>query len=72
MAQVITATFEDGVLKPDGKLDLAPGSKVRLVVESPDLPIEDDPLDELDRLCDEFPITSTTPRLTRDQLYDRR
>ena len=34
MTQTITATFENGVLKPDCKLDLAPGAKVQLVVTS--------------------------------------
>jgi predicted DNA-binding antitoxin AbrB/MazE fold protein len=32
MSQIITATFENGVLKPEGKLDLAPGTKVQLTV----------------------------------------
>ena len=37
MTQIITATFEDGVFKPDGKLNLAAGAKVQLVVSpSPD------------------------------------
>lgn len=32
MTQIITATFENGVLKPEGELDLAPGTKVQLTV----------------------------------------
>jgi predicted DNA-binding antitoxin AbrB/MazE fold protein len=34
MTQVITATFEDGVLKPDVKLELPAGAKVQLVLTS--------------------------------------
>lgn len=36
MSQVVTATFEDGVFKPDRPLDLSPNARVRLIVE--DLP----------------------------------
>jgi predicted DNA-binding antitoxin AbrB/MazE fold protein len=32
MTQIITATFENGVFKPDAALDLAAGAKVELVV----------------------------------------
>ena len=73
MSQVITATYEDGILKPDGKLDLAPGAKVQLVVTPwvESKPAMDDALDEFERLCDEHPIDSGGVRLTRDQLHDR-
>ena len=68
-----TATFEDGVLKPDRELGLSPGTRVRLFLE----PLEHfktarSALDELDRLCDEFPIDSGGALLTRDQLHERR
>jgi predicted DNA-binding antitoxin AbrB/MazE fold protein len=33
MSRVIHATFEDGVLKPDAPLDLAPRTRVRLTLE---------------------------------------
>jgi predicted DNA-binding antitoxin AbrB/MazE fold protein len=59
MGQLITATFEDGVLKPDGKLDLAAGAKVQLVVTSVDAA---EPSNE---------PTSSESRLTRDQLHER-
>lgn len=74
MNQIITATFEDGILKPDEPLDLSPHSKVRLVIE----PIEPAPeevrlaWEELERLCVESPIDSGGTRLTRDQLHERR
>jgi len=72
MNEVITATFENGVLKPDKQLVLPSGTKVRLVLE----PLEPSAgnqtaLDELDRLCDESPIDSGGVLLTRDQLHER-
>ena len=55
MSQLITATFEDGVLKPDEQLALPPGSRVRLFVEaldtSPDA--KDLAWQELEQLWDE-------------------
>jgi predicted DNA-binding antitoxin AbrB/MazE fold protein len=73
MSQLITATFEDGVLKPHENLDLAVGTKVRLIVTPYDAThTEDgDALAELDRLCDDEPIHSGGKRLTRDQLHER-
>ena len=74
MSQIITATFEDGVLKPERELGLAPGTKVRLILD----PLADvqtqaqEACDALDQVCDEFPIDSDEPRMTRDQLYERR
>ena len=35
-ALTVTATFEDGVLRPDQPLPLAPRQRVRLVVEIPE------------------------------------
>jgi len=73
MSRFITATFEDGVLKPQESLDLAAGRKVRLIV-LPDTGnhVDDEgALAELDRLCDEEPIHSGGERLTRDQLHER-
>jgi predicted DNA-binding antitoxin AbrB/MazE fold protein len=73
MMEVITATFEDGVLKPDRQLGLSPGTKVRVVLEP--LGNSEDArtaLDELDQLCDEYPIDSEGTLLTRDQLHERR
>jgi predicted DNA-binding antitoxin AbrB/MazE fold protein len=73
MSQVISAMFEDGVLKPEHALALVPGTRVRLIVDR----WEDakaqavQASEELDRVCEEFPIESKEPRLTRDQLHDR-
>ncbi len=70
---VIFATFVDGVLKPEQEIALPSGTKVRLIldlcedVHSREITASA----ELDRLCDEFPIASNAPRLTRDELHAR-
>jgi predicted DNA-binding antitoxin AbrB/MazE fold protein len=70
---VIIATFVDGVLKPEQEIALPPGTRVRLILDlceelrSPGSTASA----ELDRLCDEFPIASNAPRLTRDELHAR-
>jgi predicted DNA-binding antitoxin AbrB/MazE fold protein len=74
MSQVIFATFENGLLKPDRDIGLSAGTKVRLTVE----PCDDaaaqveGACDALDELCDQLPFDSHGDRLTRDQLHDRR
>ena len=74
MNQVITATIEDGVLKPHQKIGLATGTKVRVTIE----PCDDArahvnrACDALDKLCEEFPVELHEPLLTRDQLHERR
>jgi predicted DNA-binding antitoxin AbrB/MazE fold protein len=74
MEQVVTAIFEDGVLKPDVPLGLAPHTRVRLTFEP--LPssasTEDSNWDELERLWDEVSIDSGGVRPTRDELHERR
>jgi predicted DNA-binding antitoxin AbrB/MazE fold protein len=74
MSQVILATVEDGVLKPDGKIGLSSGTKVRLTVELCDEAVvqAQEACDQLDHLCDEFPVDSRGSKLTRDQLHERR
>lgn len=74
MPEFITATFADGVLKPERELGLESGTRVRLCLESGD----DARIDgeracaELDRLCDDLPIVSDRMHLTREQLHERR
>ena len=74
MSQVITATYADGMLKPEGQLNLAPGMRVRLIVEllehSSD--VVEDAWKELEQLCADFPVDSGGMRLTRDELHERR
>ena len=74
MSQVITATFEDGCLKPDTPLDLPPQQRVRLTIDVLEdaQKAADEAWEELERLCDEVPIDSGGEILTRDQLHERR
>jgi predicted DNA-binding antitoxin AbrB/MazE fold protein len=74
MSQSITATFEDGVLKPDQPLRLPAHARVRLTVDS----LEQEPVGsedawaELEELWKEATVDSGGERLTRDQLHERR
>lgn len=74
MGRVITATVEDGLLKPDVPLDLAPRTRVRLTVdlldESPTT--AESAWDELERLWEEVEVDSGAAPPTREQLHDRR
>ncbi len=75
MIEVVTATFEDGVLKLHEPLNLPAHCRVRLVVQ---------PLDEqaegtrqraweaLEALWRQSDLDSGGERLTRDQLHERR
>ena len=74
MSQVITATFVNGVLKPEEELRLANGTKVWLILDIWNGVRNQDEEEyvELDRLCDEFPIDSNGRRMTRDELHERR
>lgn len=75
MVQVLAATFEDGVFKPDERPALADSVRVRLVVE----PINGDELAQRDeswavlqRLWKTCTLNSLGDRLTREQLHERR
>jgi predicted DNA-binding antitoxin AbrB/MazE fold protein len=74
MNQIITATYTDGMLKPDVQPNLPPGARVRLILEPLENTGEDhqQAWEELDKLCAEFPVDSGGARLTRDQLHERR
>lgn len=73
MSQIVTAVFVDGVLKPAQDLGLAPGTKVRLIVDlwDDERREREETCRELDRLCDEFPIRTPGRHFTRDELHDR-
>jgi predicted DNA-binding antitoxin AbrB/MazE fold protein len=73
MSQVITATFVDGVLKPDEQLNLPARSRVRLIVEplGPSPEEAQQAWEEFDRFCEEHGVDSGGIRLTRDQLQER-
>jgi predicted DNA-binding antitoxin AbrB/MazE fold protein len=74
MSQVITATFANGLLKPDERLDWPAGARVRLIVEAMDTSPEDKEQvwQELEKLWDEAGADSGGVRLTRGQLHERR
>jgi len=73
MNQVITATFENGVLRPDQPLGLPSGVRVRVLVEPLQTPGErQEAWEEFDRLCEEISVNSGGARMTRDQLHERR
>jgi predicted DNA-binding antitoxin AbrB/MazE fold protein len=75
MSQIIHATFEDGVLKPDVPLAFPSMTRVRLIVEplsaEAQEPEEDAVLSELERIWDEIDINSGGPPPSRDELHDR-
>ena len=74
MSRVITATFENGLFKPDERLDLPSGARVRLVVETVNGAAEnkDEAWQELEKLWEEAEVDSGGVRFTRDQLHERR
>jgi len=75
MAQVLAATFKDGVFKPDERPTLADSARVRLVVETMDsneAALAGESWDTLRRLWSTSQFNSDGDRLTRDQLHERR
>ena len=75
MAQVLAATFKDGVFKPDEQPALSDSARVRLLIE----PINGDESRQreeswanLQRLWNASTFNSGGDRLTRDQLHERR
>ena len=74
MSQVIFATVENGLLKPDREIGLSSGTRVRLTLELCEdaLAQAKQACEELDQLCDESPVDSRGTKLTRDQLHERR
>jgi predicted DNA-binding antitoxin AbrB/MazE fold protein len=75
MTQVIAATFEDGVFRPDKGLELLPQTRVRLTVEPLDqteLTRRAQAWETLQRLWQSSTVNSRGQRLTREQLHERR
>lgn len=76
MAQVIAATFADGVFKPDQQPALSESTRVRLVVEvmseDSDESRRSQAWADLERLWQASTLDSSGDRLTRDQLHERR
>ena len=76
MIQVIAATFEHGVFKPDQQPALPESTRVRLVVETLNEDTDDSYRQQawanLEQLWQESTFNSHGDRLTRDQLHERR
>jgi predicted DNA-binding antitoxin AbrB/MazE fold protein len=74
MSQIVTATFDGNVFKPDSPITLADRTRVRLVIQPLDNAKSgsDEAMDDLEKLWDEVSVDSQGERLTRDQLHERR
>jgi predicted DNA-binding antitoxin AbrB/MazE fold protein len=76
MIQVIAATFEQGVFKPDQKPALSESTRVRLVVETINEDVDESRRQQawadLEQLWQKSMLNSQGDRLTRDQLHERR
>ncbi len=75
MSQIITATYQNGVFKPDQPLSLSEGTRVQLVLTSDGDASEqtdDEAWEELERLWAKLQIDSGGRLLTRDELHERR
>jgi predicted DNA-binding antitoxin AbrB/MazE fold protein len=74
MHRIITAIFENGVLKPREPLDLLPGTQVQLMVVATGQMAEslDQDWEEFEHLCDEMSFDSGGRMPTRDELHERR
>ena len=80
MKQTITATFKGGVFHPDKPCDLPEGAKVQLAIaDALVLPPRVSDADErariVKRVADRMrqnPVAPDTPRLTREQIHERR
>jgi len=74
MAQVIEATYSDGVLRPDAPLDLRESQRVRLTIEplsSLDRRKRTESLARLKEGIHSMNFRSTGPPPARDELHDR-
>jgi predicted DNA-binding antitoxin AbrB/MazE fold protein len=79
MTQTITATFEDGVLKPTQPLDLPEHTQVQITIEPSKSNLQKEweatkaeRLAALESLLRMAKVHSTEPHLTREQLHERR
>jgi predicted DNA-binding antitoxin AbrB/MazE fold protein len=74
MVQIISATFKDGVFKPDEQPALSESTRVRLVVEAingDESRERAESWDALQQLWKNSNFNSAGDRLTRDQLHER-
>lgn len=74
MFDIVEATYEGGVFKPDVQLPLAESTRVRLVVEAnseDSAKRRDQAWHELQQLWQTSRLSSQGDRLTRDELHGR-
>jgi predicted DNA-binding antitoxin AbrB/MazE fold protein len=75
MIQIIAATFEDGVFKPDQRPVLSESTRVRLIVETAHEDtaesLQQQAWASLEQLWQKSTFDSHTDRLSRDQLHER-
>ncbi len=73
MTQITSATFADGVLRPDEPLQLLPNARVRLVIEplNSDQRTPQERTAALERMWAQSTLDSGGDLLTREQLYDQ-
>ncbi|MCW5769510.1 MAG: antitoxin family protein [Phycisphaeraceae bacterium] len=75
MVQFIRAVYENGVLKPEGRLDLAEHQRVRISIERLEPASSEQraaALRELFRLADSARFVAPEKLPTRDELHERR
>jgi hypothetical protein len=74
MTQTLTATVQDGMLRPDEPLKLPSGTRVELLILVPEAwrPMTDEEWEASERFIEEQPIHSDGKYMTRDQLHERR
>jgi predicted DNA-binding antitoxin AbrB/MazE fold protein len=75
MTQITEATFDGGVLRPNGKLALKQSERVRVIVQSLDGPGSEARRQAMERLragIAKMGFRSTGPYPTRDELHERR
>jgi predicted DNA-binding antitoxin AbrB/MazE fold protein len=75
MIQVIAATFEDGVFKPDQQPAISESTRVRLIVETTnadtDESLRQHAWASLEHLREKSTFDSHGDRMSRDQLHER-
>jgi predicted DNA-binding antitoxin AbrB/MazE fold protein len=80
MSQRVRAIYQKGAFIPQTPCDLPEGSEVELTIHEPNIipPIVTGPeeqkrlMDELIRNMRDNPIPANAPRLTREELHERR
>ncbi|MGI8980170.1 MAG: antitoxin family protein [Pirellulaceae bacterium] len=80
MNLIFTATYRNGVFLPDQKIDLPEGTRVKLRILPDNVvpPLVTDPIERqqvlqrLFRMMEENPIPPDAPKLSREEMHERR